>query len=568
MKRPGGSATPRARVCGKLALSVTVSVFVWLGGSAPASDAAVFEGPPATATCGAGSMPEQGIQGEVPLADRHSGRSNLGYTCNLQVVGRFGSDMGAEWQMATYDHCAYYARRSAILGGSALPQGTVVLDVSDPANPKQTATLTSPAMLGPWESLSVNEERGLLGAVFAPVQGAGPFDVYDVKTDCAHPKLLSSTLTSLGSHEGKWAPDGKTYYASGLGTSMVTAIDTTDPTAPKILTAFSAASVIHGLGMSPDGNRMYLALINADFLTGLIPGSKNLAGGNGMAVYDTSSIQNREKNPTGKLVGAVTWKDGSTGQHATAFTKAGRPYALFVDELGRGGPRIIDLQNEKNPRVISKLRLAIQMNEKLAREEETNTLAPDGRRMALPRGVLPFGYNAHLCALDKQTDPTIAVCSEFNSGMRVFDIRDLTAPKEIAYFNPGGNGTLNNGSWGGTTAGFTSALPHIDAQRGMIWFTDQDKGFYTAKFTNGVWPFKNRNPTPCASRRTVTFTLPKGATNAKVTVNGRRRGITRKGRKLTLKLVGSPRSKARVTITAKVGKRAYRRITTLKTCSN
>jgi hypothetical protein len=32
------------------------------------------------ATCGPGSSPENGVQGEVPLVDRHSGRNTQGYT--------------------------------------------------------------------------------------------------------------------------------------------------------------------------------------------------------------------------------------------------------------------------------------------------------------------------------------------------------------------------------------------------------------------------------------------------------------------------------------------------------
>jgi hypothetical protein len=71
----------------------------------------------------------------------------------------------------------------------------------------------------------------------------------------------------------------------------------------------------------------------------------------------------------------------------------------------------------------------------------------------------------------------------------VFDIRDVAAPWEIAYFNPGGDGTRSPASWGGTTSGYTSAQPRIIAERGEIWFTDQDRGFYVVRFTNGAWPF-------------------------------------------------------------------------------
>ncbi len=79
-------------------------------------------------------------------------------------------------------------------------------------------------------------------------------------------------------------------------------------------------------------------------------------------------------------------------------------------------------------------------------------------------------------------------CSEFQSGLRVFDIRDVRHPREIGYFNPGGDGHPAPGSFGGTYAGYTSAQPRIIPERGEIWFTDQDRGFYVVRFANGAWP--------------------------------------------------------------------------------
>ena len=58
--------------------------------------------------CAPGSSPETGVQGQVPLADQLSGRSQLGYSCNLRVVG--GNDLGGrggDTQMTWYGDCAY-----------------------------------------------------------------------------------------------------------------------------------------------------------------------------------------------------------------------------------------------------------------------------------------------------------------------------------------------------------------------------------------------------------------------------------------------------------------------------
>src|SRR4051794_8465899 len=107
-------------------------------------NAQTFQGPVPKANCGPGSNPETGkLQGEVTIADRDSGRSSQGYTCNMEQVGLYGPKdgfEGAEWQLARYKDCAYYSQRTLNygVGGKGQPAnpiltkpGTIVLDVSD-----------------------------------------------------------------------------------------------------------------------------------------------------------------------------------------------------------------------------------------------------------------------------------------------------------------------------------------------------------------------------------------------------------------------------------------------------
>lgn len=495
-----------------MALSITVILVGLIPGSAVA--ASPFEGPVPQADCGPGSMPELGLQGSVSVEDRRSGRSADGYSCNLQTVGRFPGD-GAEWQMATYGDCAYYGQKYALLGGFASQPGTVILDVQDPANPQRVGTLTTPAMLSPWESLKVNRKRGLLAAVYAPLQGAAYFDIYDVKEDCRHPRLLASVpINGLG-HEGEFAPDGRTYYATGLAPELVTAIDTSTSTAPKRLTSFVGDPVVHGMGISADGRRMYLATVPEDFVITAFAGPP-LTDHNGMIVYDVSAIQDRRGTDVRK-VSEINWRDGSIGQHGVPFTKDDTPYVLFVDELARGGARFIDISDETRPRIVSKLKLEIHMPEhaQQAIEEELSIETPHGVP-AVPRGLLPLGYNFHYCTLDRRIDPTLAICATIESGIRVFDIRSLRAPKEIAYYNPGGDGRLAPASWAGTTSGFTTALPRLDKRRRQIWFTDQDAGFFVVKMTNNVWPFSSRHR--CRRRSALVIRRPGGRMGRHVTL--------------------------------------------------
>jgi hypothetical protein len=118
------------------------------------------------ADCGPGSHPETGMQGQVSLADRKSGRNKQGYSCNLRVLGQYQGE-GTSVVSPSYARCAYL---STAFGGLDLATkksaGVQVLDVSDPREPRRSTTLTSPAMAtNTWESLKVNERRGLLAGV-------------------------------------------------------------------------------------------------------------------------------------------------------------------------------------------------------------------------------------------------------------------------------------------------------------------------------------------------------------------------------------------------------------------
>jgi hypothetical protein len=467
---------------------------VGLPASATGGSSKIFAGPVARAHCGPGSRPEPGLQGEVPVSARKSGASTAGYWCNLKLVGHYLGE-GASWQDTWYRHCGYYDTK--FWGPAAVSQekhpGVQVIDASNPAHPRWTADLTSLAMLDPWESLSVNPRRGLLAGVAVDrynsgvggMSGGGFFDVYSVKRDCAHPKLMASTIANGLGHEGNWAPDGRTYYATSIAPGTLTAIDVSDPSNPTRLWSQPIDPAIHGFSVSNDGTKLYLATI-ADAATGQ----------DGVTVLDVSDIQHRVFPPVVRTVGKVTWTDGSTAQMTIPFTEHGHAYLIATDEGSDGGVRIIDLggQGGSAPRVISKLKTDIQMPQNSARAANS---AAYGRGNG-NEGT--FGYNAHYCGVPQRNDPGIVACSEFESGVRVFDIRNPYRPREIAYFNPGGNRIkpVVGSHRSGGESGYTSARVRVIAKTGELWFTDQDKGFYIVKFVNGVWPFRD-SPLPPAS---------------------------------------------------------------------
>lgn len=364
------------------------------------------------AECGPGAMPEPGLQGDVPAADRDSGRSTQGYRCNMSLVGQFAG-RGAGITSTSFEHCAYMG---TFFPGNLLHQngGVQVLDVSDPANPRPIVTLNEPAMVaGTWESLKVNARRKLLVGTGVPLLvGAGYLSVYDI-SDCAHPRLLNpGPGTNLGmplpitTHEGGFSPDGNTYWASGITPGFLSAVDLTDPAHPRVIWQGLTGITAHGFGVGPDGNRLYLSALS------------------GITVLDVSAVQRRDPNPQVHHIGRMFWSDGWATQHSVPVTYDGKPHIYTVDEGGSGGVKLIDVSDDADPRVVAKVKLEINLPQHL----DSN--------IASSMGGSIFAYESHYCAADRPANPTALACGWISSGIRVFDIRDPHATREIAYFNP------------------------------------------------------------------------------------------------------------------------------------
>lgn len=462
----------------------------------------------ARANCGPGSQPETGLQGQVPLADRQSGRSQQGYSCNMALVGQYQGE-GATWVNPFYGQCAYMA--TAFNG---IPfkrsQGVQVVDVSDTRQPRLSTNLTSPAFFtGTWETLKVNDKRGLLGGVaVGSALAAAFFDVYDISDNCAQPVLANSFSGNLTlpanvlGHEGNWAPDGLTYWASGLAAGSLTAIDVSNPKTPRIVYTGTSVVVNHGFELSEDGNRMYLST----------------AFPAGVVILDVSDVQARKAVPIVRQVGSVFWNTAGVGQHTIPVTMKGKPYLVAVDEFASESVKFIDISDETKPRVASRLQLEIHL------PQHANERLKDVTGNGL------FGYEAHYCSVDRRIEPTAMACGFFQSGVRVFDIRDPFNVKEIAYFNPPaqvgkagqlhgsehtslavGNlgglsasdaGNLNQGSLptiltrvlanplavgSNLTADYCSSPPKFVGSD-QLWVTCQDNGVMVLRFSNAAYP--------------------------------------------------------------------------------
>jgi hypothetical protein len=472
------------------------------------------------ASCGSGDKPETALQGQVPAALRASGFT--GFNCNLQLLGQNRGD-GANWQTTQFvdkagHKCAYHGTGTAT--ANRTQRGTRALDITNLASPTHTMSLTTPSMLDPWESLKVNERRQLLGADNGQNGGGGPeLDLYDISGDCRNPQLLSVTavgkegstnggLTApVVGHEGSWAPDGLTYYGGDLRAQQYYAVDTVNTLAPKLLATWKTGIAnVHGMSISDDGTRGYFVSLSIPTL----PLSASPVT-NGLVIADLTDIQQRKANPQFKEVSRLLWKDGSLAQHTILARIGGKQHLIFVDEGGSGGlsntatvqascdaglplfpfARIIDITDEKNPKIVSRVMHEIH--------------DPKNCEKVLPdiAGLNIFTYGSHYCSVDNRQNATTLACGYFNSGIRVFDIRDPSRPKEIAYYNPAGTTTASPGSnhvqfgqWRAGHPDWCSAQVQLDAASGTLWTTCQDNGVLVLKFTNGVWPFSDSSTPP------------------------------------------------------------------------
>lgn len=443
-----------------------------------------------------------------------------GYACNAEQVSHEGHAGGFKVERfvdRAGRQCAYYDT-TLMFPVQAIQQlrdqatGVAVVDMTDPVNPVRSTTLETPAMQTPHESLVLSEKRGLLVAVMGNAAfNPGVVDVYDVNEDCRHPVLQSSTPVGLLGHESGFAPDGNTFYATSLLSGNITAVDLTNPKLPRPLGVYAYPS--HGFALSKDGNRGYVAAFNE-----------------GLIVVDTSEIQARQPNPRMRAISELDWPYRSVPQINIPVSIGGRPYLVEVDEFATdeqgnyqlegngphvGAARIIDISDERAPSVVSNIRL--EVNQPKYRDQVGGD----------PGASSPVqGYAAHYCGVPRQEDPPIVACSFIASGLRVFDIRDPYHPKEVAYFvaPPAPSPVAAERS------NYAMSKPSFDVARRTVWYTDGNSGLYAVRLTNGAWP--DGSPPRCVRRDSFALRLSRRFRKARVTVDGRRVKVRRRGKRL------------------------------------
>ncbi len=466
-----------------------VSVCSLLLGMSAATAAPRVE-PPLEATpqgaCGPGSDPEPDLQGRVPAADHASGRAAEGYSCNAERIGFFDGDvtegLAGGFKVHRYvdaagHECAYYD--TTLLLGLDLFDGGAgvnVLDMSDPTSPVLTASLVTPAMLSPHESLVLSQERGLLMATLGNAgTNVGVLDIYDVSEDCRDPQLVSSTTSGVFGHESGLSPDGMTFYSAGTATGTLVPVDVSDPVVPVPMLGSTHRIQSHGLSISADGNRAYVATVFG-----------------GVTVLDVSEVQARKPLAQIREVSGLTWESMSIPQNALPVTIDDHPYVVEIDEFGSGravgAARVIDIADEKQPFVLSNLRLEVHQ------PEHFDAIADDvGNQSPIQ------GYAGHYCSVPTTIDPKIVACSMILSGLRVFSIEDPAHPVEIAYYNsPSDDSDFSGGN-------YAMSAPAFVPERHEIWYSDGFTGFHVVRLTNGTF---SGQPVAAQAQETTTSAAP------------------------------------------------------------
>jgi hypothetical protein len=315
----------------------------------------------------------------------------------------------------------------------------------------------------------------VLAAVLGnPTAYPGGIDLYDISKDCRHPEVMAAGFpaTPFG-HESGMALDGLTFYPTSIGTGHTSAVDITNPRLPQTL--WTGEYNTHGMSVSDDGNRGYFA------------------SGDGLIIVDLSEIQARKPNPQVREISRLVWSNITIPQIAIPVTIKGKPYLVEVDEYSEdadgggvtgngprvGAARIIDISDETKPRVVSNIRLAVHQ------PENRDALADDYGAQSPVQG-----YAGHYCNVPQRHEPGIFACSMIASGLRVFDIRDPANPKEMAYFmSPPSTISATGSQVIDERSNWAMSQPAFAPERGEVWYSDGNSGFYALKFDKGVWPF-------------------------------------------------------------------------------
>jgi len=360
-------------------------------------------------------------------------------------------------------------------------RGWSVLDVTDPSAPEYSTFIAGPE--NTW-TIQVQVADGRMITALERIapgwggsEGEPPaeegFLIWDVD-EPAKPKRLGHYRTlSTGTHRNFYDGGGVVHAAGGapgFDGKIYHIVDIADPSNPKQISTFALDGQRQGAPKSGakfslhgpahiEGDRAYLSY-----------------GDGGGIILDVSDF----KQP--RMVSRLAFQGlcSRQGIH-TYIPLPRRKLALINDEaIAEHGEEnlnlagIADITNENEPRLLSLFPLPAP-----AEEMGIKNFYEKGGRF----GPHNQHHPNHQACLEDRDD--LAYLTYFNAGLRVYDIRDARAPKEIAYFIPPDPKERIGTKPSQLVAQVEDVL--VD-RRGFIYISEKNSGVFILKLER-VWEY-------------------------------------------------------------------------------
>jgi hypothetical protein len=427
----------------------------------------------------------------VPLADQKSGRSLQPYAWNVSVVGHNPIlNRGLNGNLGWVDDCAYVP---PYFGGNHHLVGLAVLNVSDPRNPRLVEIF--PGSPGTREAQVEGSQTSRMvvvmpfseHTVFGDPAGRTQLQIYRVPpNDCGHPiRVGTYNFGLMVTHEFRIWRDK--IYVTNNSTSpwpSLSVIDVKDMAHPRLLTTWDlsdepemAKSYIHDLdilgaddALAGNGSRAY---VNIHIIRPFAPML------HGLAILDTTEVAQGKPHPVIHRMGLLTYAAAADwgASHSAAIVRiSGRRYVLAQDETFTtahcpwAGARIIDVENESTPVQVSTFRLQVSEQRNCGQTLSDHAM-----------------YSAHYLGVDDPNNAKLAFFTWYSSGLRVVDISNPAAPREVGYFIPG---ATPNTIFSDThldrffNRNVDYSYSYVRFYQGNIWFTSIYGGFWVVHFAS------------------------------------------------------------------------------------
>ena len=341
------------------------------------------------------------------------------------------------------------------LTGMVEPNGTSIVDVTDPKQPKYLFHIPGEMRSqGPGESGGAQMVRVCSGSDLPRGDkskfyllrsfGVSAHEIWDV-TDPAKPTKLNVIVSGLrDTHKNWWECDtGIAYLVSGVvgwrTPRMMQIFDLSDPTKPVLIRNFSlpgqqptgkgpVAGAMHGaISTGPKGNRVYVAYeVNRDGVLEILDREKLLNG-------PKETTDENLRYPVIARVDMPPDVGGHTSypllqmplsEFAGQKNSKVKDFLMFVGETtgnecqeSRQMVRIFDITTESKPVGVSTWTVP---------EDSGNFCSAGGR----------FGTHSTNESFSPVYYDHVMFVAHFNAGVRALDIRDPYRPKEIGFYIP------------------------------------------------------------------------------------------------------------------------------------